>query len=88
MNQIKTRMMELDETKRISKELIKIFQEHEHQNHEKYRQNVYQYRSVNSNLSNRNYFLFLDNFTSSTTNLSSIVDFIKFYISTTTVSKS
>jgi len=47
MNKIKKGMIELEEIKRINKELFKIIQEHEqilHQDNERHRQ----YQSVNS----------------------------------------
>ncbi|CAF1121014.1 unnamed protein product [Rotaria sordida] len=49
MNKIKKGMMELEETKRINKELLNIFQGHEqfiHQDHERYQQNIRQYQST------------------------------------------
>jgi hypothetical protein len=51
MNKIKKGMIELEETKRINKELIKIFQEQEqilHQDNERHQQTIRQYQSVNS----------------------------------------
>ncbi|CAF0937755.1 unnamed protein product [Adineta steineri] len=53
MNKIKKGMMELEETKRINKELIKIFQEHEqliHQDNSRYQQPIRQYQSVNNQM--------------------------------------
>ncbi|CAF4111121.1 unnamed protein product [Adineta steineri] len=53
MNKIKKGMMELEETKRINKELIKIFQEHEqliHQDNSRYQQPIRQYQSVNTQM--------------------------------------
>ncbi|CAF3414382.1 unnamed protein product [Rotaria sp. Silwood1] len=49
MNKIKKGMMELEETKRINKELLKIFQGQEqlsHQNHERHQQTIRQYQST------------------------------------------
>ncbi len=51
MSKIKKGMMELEETKRINKELIKILQEQEqiiHQDTERHQQTIRQYQSVNS----------------------------------------
>jgi polyhydroxyalkanoate synthesis regulator phasin len=51
MSKIKKGMMELEETKRINKELFKIFQEQEqilHQDNERHQQTIRQYQSVNS----------------------------------------
>ncbi len=53
MNKIKKGMIELEETKRINKELIKIFQEQEqilHQDNERHQQTIRQYQSVNLKL--------------------------------------
>jgi hypothetical protein len=57
MSKIKKGMIELEEIKRINKELIKIFQEQEqilHQDNERHRQ----YQSVNSKSFYYHFFLF------------------------------
>src|SRR5689334_12029979 len=97
MNKIKKGMIELEETKRINKELLKIFQEQEqftlqankHPNgpiHD-HQQAMRHYREVNSfiNLKDFNSTSILDNVTS-TTVIRSFVDFTQFRTATTTSS--